>query len=52
MALLRLTMAPILSNAYRLLLEDGGIITKQQIQTDVSRLFRTNFEECTGLRKG
>ena len=48
----RLTMAPILSNAYRPLLDDGGIITKQQIQTDVSRLLRTNFEERTGLRKG
>ena len=48
----RLTMAPLLSNAYRLLLDDGGIITKQQIQMDVNRLFRVNFEEWPGLRTG
>lgn len=43
-------MAPIPSNALRL--DDGGIFGKQQIQRDVNRLFRTNSEEWTGLRKG
>lgn len=48
----RLTVAPIRNDAYLLLLDDGGIITKQQIQTDVNRLFPTNFEEGTVLRTG
>ena len=48
----RMTLAPTLSNAYRRLYDDGGIITKEQIERDVNRLFRTNFEEWTGLRNG
>ena len=48
----RRTMAPILTNAYRLLLADGVEITRQKIQRDVNRLFRTNFEKWTGLQVG
>lgn len=48
----RRTMAPILTNAYRLLLGDGVEIPRQKIQRDVNRLFRTNFEKWTGLQVG
>lgn len=48
----RRTLAPILTNAYQLLLADGAEITRQKIQRDVNRLFRTNFEKWTGLRGG
>jgi hypothetical protein len=48
----RRTLAPILANAYQLLLADGAEITHQKIQRDVNRLFRTNFEKWTGLRGG
>jgi len=46
----RRTLAPILANAYRLLQADGAEITRQKIQRDVHRLFRTNFEKWTSLR--
>jgi len=46
----RRTLAPILANAYQLLLADGGEITRQKIQRDVNRLFRTNFQKWTGFR--
>jgi hypothetical protein len=46
----RRTLAPILANAYRLLQADGAEITRQKIQRDVNRLFRTNFEKWTRLR--
>jgi hypothetical protein len=45
----RVTLGPILTNAYRLLHDDGGAITRDMIQRDVNRLFRTNFEKWTGL---
>ena len=48
----RRTLSPILANAYQLLLADGAEITRQKIQRDVNRLFRTNFEKWTGLRAG
>lgn len=48
----RRTLAPILTNAYRVLQDDGGGITRQDIERDVNRLFRTNFEKWTGLRNG
>jgi hypothetical protein len=48
----RRTLAPILANAYQLLHADGEEITRQEIQRDVNRLFRTNFEKWTGLRAG
>jgi hypothetical protein len=47
----RRTLAPILSNAYRLLAEDGRAVTAGDIRRDVNRLFRSNFEEFSGLRK-
>jgi hypothetical protein len=40
----RRTLAPILSNAYRLLAEDGRGVTRTDIQRDVTRLFRSNAE--------
>ena len=48
----RRTMAPILTNAYRLLLSDGGEVNRKEIERDVNRLFRSNFENLTGLRGG
>jgi|SRR5690348_3743622 len=45
----RRTLAPILAHAYQLLLADGAELTRQKIQRDVNRLFRTNFEKWTGL---
>ena len=40
----RRTLAPILSNSYRLLVEDGRMITRADMQRDVTRLFRSNAE--------
>jgi hypothetical protein len=45
----RRTLGPILSNAYRLLIEDGGSVTRSDIQRDVTRLFRTNAENWMNL---
>ena len=45
----RRTMAPILSDAYRLLVEDGRGITRDDIQRDVTRLFRANAESWMNL---
>jgi hypothetical protein len=39
----RRTLAPILTNSYRVLAEDGGIVTRDRIRRDVGQLFRTNF---------
>jgi hypothetical protein len=46
----RRTLAPILSNGYRLLTEDGRHVTRADIQRDVTRLFRSNAEAWMGLR--
>ena len=46
----RRTLSPILANSYRLLQADGAEITRQKIERDVNRLFRTNFEKWTRLR--
>jgi hypothetical protein len=46
----RRTMGPILANAYNLLSEDGRAVNVGDIQQDVKRLFRTNFEKWTKLR--
>jgi hypothetical protein len=46
----RRTMARILPETYRLLLEDGRGVTREDIQHDVDRLFRSNAEAWTGLR--
>ncbi len=40
----RRTLAPILTNAYSLLAEDGRAVTAADIEQDVRRMFRTNFE--------
>jgi hypothetical protein len=45
----RRTMAPILSNMYKLLAEDGREVTGEDIRRDVTRLFRGNFERFTKL---
>jgi hypothetical protein len=44
------TLAPILSNAYRLLSRDGRHVTRQDIQRDVERMFGSNFEQWIGQR--
>lgn len=41
----RRTFAPILAASYRLALEDGRQITRAQVERDVDRLFRGNFEK-------
>jgi len=41
----RRTVAKILTDTYHLLDADGRAITRQDIQRDVTRLFRTNFEQ-------
>jgi hypothetical protein len=41
----RRTLAPILANSYRLLASDGRAITSLDIRNDITRLFRTNFEQ-------
>jgi hypothetical protein len=45
----RRTLAPILTNAYQLLEEDGRPVTRAHIRQDVTRLLRTNFETFAGL---
>jgi len=46
----RRTLARILSETYRVLVEDGRRVTRADIQRDVTRLFRSNAETWTGLR--
>ena len=46
----RRTLAPILANTYRVLAEDGRPVTRADIQRDITRLFRSNFEQFVGLR--
>jgi hypothetical protein len=46
----RRTMARILSDSYRLLIQDGRGVTRDDIQRDVTRLFRSNAEAWIGLR--
>ena len=45
----RRTLAPILTNAYNLLVADGRQVTREDVQRDVDRLFRTNFESWTHI---
>jgi hypothetical protein len=45
----RRTLAPIFSNAYRLLAEDGRTVTRNDIQRDVTHLFRSNAESWMNL---
>jgi hypothetical protein len=46
----RRTLGPILANSYDLLSQDGRAVNVGDIQNDVRRLFRTNFERWTHLR--
>jgi hypothetical protein len=48
----RRILAPILANAYSLLHNDGGGVSRLDIQRDVNRLFRSNFESWTGALAG
>jgi hypothetical protein len=48
----RATLAPILAQSYRLLDRDGRRITKSDIQCDVTRMFRSNFERWTHRNTG
>jgi hypothetical protein len=43
----RRTLAPILAKTYQLLAEDGREVTRADIERDVQRLFRTNFQNWT-----
>lgn len=43
----RAIMARILHDAYQLLCRDGGVVTREVVQRDVNRLFRSNFENWT-----
>jgi hypothetical protein len=43
----RATLAGVLTEKYRLLSRDGGRIVRVDIQRDVNRLFRSNFEKWT-----
>jgi hypothetical protein len=45
----RTILARILANTYRLLSNDGRGIRRQDIQRDVTRFFRSNFEKWTRL---
>jgi hypothetical protein len=47
----RRTLAPILTNAYRLLVEDGGRVSRDDIERDVTRLFRSNAESWMHFNK-
>ncbi len=44
----RRTLAPVLANAYSLLIEDGRSVTRDDIRRDIVRLFRGNFEQFAG----
>jgi hypothetical protein len=44
----RRTLAPILAERYRLLAADGREATREEIERDVTRLFRGNFETFIG----
>jgi hypothetical protein len=46
----RRTLAPILTNAYGLLNDDGRGVTRDEIRRDITRLFRGNFENFAGPR--
>ena len=45
----RRTLAPILYEQYRLLAEDGRMVSRADIQRDITRLFRTNAESWIDL---
>jgi len=39
----------LLANAYRLLSNSGRCVRRQDIERDITRLFRSNFEKWTAL---
>ena len=43
----RAILTNVLSDTYRLLLRDGRAVSRDDIQRDVTRMFRTNFEQWT-----
>jgi len=43
----RRTMAPILAQSYKSLVEDGRPVTQDDVRRDITRLFRVNFERWT-----
>jgi hypothetical protein len=45
----RRTMAPIFTNTYRLMAEDGRPVTQGDIEHDINRMFRSNFERFAGF---
>jgi len=45
----RVTMAKVLGDTYRLLARDGRPVHREDIERDVKRLFRGNFQKWTGL---
>jgi hypothetical protein len=45
----RRTLAPLLTQTYRLLMEDGRTVTREDIGRDIGRLFYKNFERYTKL---
>src|SRR5258708_6125989 len=47
----RRTLAPILANSYRLLVEDGGPVSRNDIERDITRLFRSNAESWMNFNK-
>ena len=49
----RRTLAPILTNTFRLMQEDGYAVTRGKIRREIERLFRVNFERfcASGLRR-
>ncbi|MGH9516950.1 MAG: hypothetical protein ACRD3P_14870 [Terriglobales bacterium] len=44
----RRTLAPILAASYRTVIEDGRGVTRQDVQRDVEKLLRSNFERWVG----
>jgi hypothetical protein len=44
----RRTLAPILAGSYRTLIEDGRGVTRQEVQRDVEKLLRSNFDKWVG----
>jgi hypothetical protein len=46
----RATMAKVLTDTYTLLARDGRGVSREDIQRDVTRMFRANFEEFTSRK--
>lgn len=47
----RRTVAPILANSYKLLIEDGGNLTREHVRADIDRMFRGNVEQFCGFKR-